>query len=479
MKGMTRDAAGLEKGKARFTDPETGKTTWKFPDDPYKAYKVRAEMSPRVISRRWLRRELNQRMGIGGIGDYPEMLNQYPQDAKKLLPFLRDYMIKSGEIDSDQFRNYLNNPEEHLIPMVSEVTRMFSNWAPWRTMANAMTRGITNNSLPHVFNESRLAWLAGGPKPFLQGVIAGIRDGVPEEDMRKMESVGATTNSFIHLPDDPQAWYDLTAYMSHMAGFKLWSAANHGMMRRMDDGLRWAVWKNFTKKYPDKSEWEVAHMVDEAMGGYTATPSWLQLMKGFGGMFPLWHARTVPVTTYKALMQHPERAMALLRADQQLNDKDVFGLRQYGKYSVHPLGGSVYDSTKMMDSLLQVIAKQPPSYMISPSMIGAVGSTVARYGQSKYGPLATAAEGTMQYAGAAAGPLAQAGQESLNIYNSKIPLKQRLIMSVFGIYPEMAPIFQDKVSAYRAWGLSEQAAMNKAARMTLKVQALTMKSPGL
>ena len=83
----------------------------------------------------------------------------------------------------------------------------------------------------------------------------------------------------------------------------------------------------------------------------------------------------------------------------------------------------------------------------------------------------------MEYAGAAGGPLAQMGQEAMNIFNSKIPYKDRVVMSAFGIYPEYAPIFRDKESLYRAQGLSAQAAANKAARSVLKIQGLGVKGP--
>lgn len=429
-----------------------GDTDVRVPKDFLQAYRTRVEAGANTIGHRWTKRQINRELGIGGRPENNEVV-EYPWSEGQLSKYAAPHLYAEGTLNRGYFGDYLHNPHGHLIPEVEGILHWMGSMTPLRVIANAMTRGITNNSLPHIFNESRLTWLAGGPTNLVKGIARGVSNTVSDNDRLDMIMRGITTNTFRYLPDKPESLYDLTAWMAQAPPFKWWAYLNHEAMRRMDDALRLTVSKAFDAKYAGKmNDEQITHMVDEGLGGYTASPAFLKLLRGVGGMFPLWHARTVPVTTIKAWAAHPERALTLLRADQSAQQADLFDTQKYKLYA-HPFGGSVYDTNKMIDAMvLQPLAKQLPTYLTSPSMIGDVGSAIAHYGGSKEGPAGTAAQTALAYAGAAAGPAAQALSESLNVYGSKQPLRERIIQSFFGVYPEYQNLWAEGVARLHATG---------------------------
>lgn len=446
--------AGFEKGK-KVLDQATGETN--MPDNFYDAYKLRGQVGNMTIRQRMVQQKLSSEFGIA--------LGENKWDTAKLRKVLNPWMAPNGQLDTAALQSYIKNPNRHLLDWVASTTQALQDMPFFRSMSNAMTRGITSNAIPHFMNVSRLSWLQGGPKGMAKGIAYGLRpDHIPDQVTKDLEEYGGTTNTFRYLPDDPAAWWDLPGHMANLPGLKQLNNVQHGALDKMDRGFRASAWENLTKRYPTKSKYEIAHMVDEAIGAYTATPAYAQFLKSIGGMFPLWHLRTVPTTTIKALMDHPERIMQMVRADEAANKNDVWGLK--GKnMEAHPFAGSVYEATKLADAPLQMLAGQRPRYVESQSAIGPVGAELA-YDVHTQTPInATSAfDIGANYLSASLGPAGQVAGEALNTHNSEVPQGARMIASIFGTYPEMKPIFWDLVAKYRAEGMSEKRALDQATK---------------
>ena len=450
----------------------------RFPDDPIRAYETRALLDAQVGARRFLQRGMNDKLGLGGYKAAGQQVLGH--DLTKLKAHLNPDLwqtIGTPNSETDAWlQTYMSNPNQHILKWVEG----FSHWmedAPvlgsfLKGMSSAMTKGITNNSLPHTFNTERLTWLAGGPRALFNQAKMAVTKGIPHDLDVEMSRHGYD-GTFEYMPNKAESSLDLSGAMSHFPILKQWNNANHGMLRNVYKSAWAAVYTELKRRYPEKSLDEIGHLTAEGIGGYKAAPALIKLLRVWGGMFPLWHLRTVMATTAKAAVKDPGRIGMLMHADQALDKSDP-PWKQPGNRTAHPFSGSAYDASKELDSVLQFIAHadvRDMRYLTSASSIGLPLSNLLKYSGEKYGPIRAVEETAIEQATASMGITGVPLGEGLNPYGDKQPFTQRVLQSYFGIYPEYDQTFWNEVARYRALpGVSEYAAMRMAIRSTQVMQ---------
>ncbi len=379
----------LQNPGAPFEKPQIDE---EMPADPVAAMESRLRSGRNAIAYRLTRKQLAEELGIGhegiGIPENPELAARMVRD-----PRAAKYVVEPPPSSSVQ------------------------GLAPLQKVSNIGRDNLIGmNPIPHSKNIGMLTYLAGGREALAKGAHYAMR-GIPEALAKRLEEGGAGGHFMLTDPDK----YSLAKYLP-------WRGESAHVLDRVDTGMRAARLEQIDRDYPHLTEAQKMQRVNEDIGDYRNSPGFVQWLKGFGAQFPQWHGYIVPTAVGRAALRAPQRIEQIARA------ADVANQSLQGKgYRIEP-GGPVSEAAEYGAALPQILSGQWAKALLSPSMIGPVGSLLA-HAQAEPQDFTGKDIGEQVAQSALPAWSVISPLLGVNQYGSKAPAIVRAISSAFAAHP--------------------------------------------
>ena len=348
----TKDAAKFE---------ETSKKTQRLnsTDDPVKIWEARLALGRRWTVNRLIDRETTSFLANhGGMKDF---------DWDNALQVDRQAQAEHT-VDKLSY-----NPKRFELPgIIGETVQK---------VRDLSRQAVQLNPLPHALrNVGELAYLAGGPRTFGEGIGhagMGIQNAA---DIQRMADLGLhadyikdLTGPLAKTPVAGLFKFDSAVLNRLEGGFRL--ALLHHYDRVLGPTRTDAKWiTQFNPKGLDLTmEYQKAQHVVRDLGDYRNVSAFVAGLQAIGGPFVAFRIGTVPSAVGRSLLKNPNRAEGITRAQQTVNDDPQLA----DPRSKINVGGPVTDAAELGSDTI--------GFMTKPATSGMIGQAVTARNRLKDG----------------------------------------------------------------------------------------------
>ena len=214
-----------------------------------------------------------------------------------------------------------------------------------RTLRNWSRNAILWNPMPHeIKNMGQLAFLAGGPKAIALAWKYAI-EGAPPARVAYLNSLGAGVPEFLTR-------MERVSKFPSEEGKSIWHlepgkqvGTLFGMIKpaaqKLELGYRLAL-LDILEKQGVKDDIVKGWTISQRLGDYRNTSAVVHIMSSLGGPFMAFRAGIIPAQVTRAIMERPDRVLAILRAQYDVNAD-----RMGGRKNELEFGGVVSDFAKL------------------------------------------------------------------------------------------------------------------------------------
>ncbi|MFY9718783.1 MAG: hypothetical protein WAK16_03985, partial [Candidatus Cybelea sp.] len=212
-------------------------------------------------------------------------------------------------------------------------------------LRNWTRKAIMWNPLPHAFkNVGTLAYLAGGPEVVVKALWYMAKGGIGEENVARQMRIGA------------RAFYQRLEQAEPRAGLGGLSDKIYGgsanTMQYMEDAWRQALLDQVDRATPTRTgtvfeaddEFTKGALVSDKVGDYHNQMGLVRTLEAMGGPFIAFRLGIVPRKVMQSIRENPQRALAIARAQYDINENRKGGKKK----NEMRIGGPVGDFSEFL-----------------------------------------------------------------------------------------------------------------------------------
>ena len=260
-----------------------------------------------------------------------QLLERRQQTFQKM----RDQVERSqAETQTDAYLKRFGTPAEKKINVAklamgsreaATIGKGLENFPVFRLLRDWQRATIKFNPFPHALkNVGTLAYLAGGPRAIVRGLINGAEDAAKATYSGTEFGRWAGQTKLSRLQNMAAAAPEY-AYEGESLGGNLRRLSSSSMVR-IENGWRQALLEmqdrikptRWGTEFEDKDELLKGAIINDRLGDYRNQAAFVRLFEAMGGPFVAFRMGIVPRNVALAIKENPARVMAMVRAEYNL-----------------------------------------------------------------------------------------------------------------------------------------------------------------